>query len=108
MNLPKSIKVGGQIYTIKKKDNCDGVSLPEDMVGEPIENAESVIDYRNNTISIRKDIPKGTYLESVLLHEICHALFEHCALENTEENVQKFSNTLHMFLVDNPKVLRWS
>ena len=83
MKIPKKIKIGGHIYTIKMVD------------GEDIDNDAGEQNRSRNIIKIRKDLPQ-TQIEETLIHEILHA----CNNGLKEEVIDGLAVTLYQVLKD--------
>lgn len=84
MTIPKQLKIGGHIYTIKFVD------------AEDIDNACGEQNPTRNIIKIREDLPQSQ-IEETLIHEILHAM-------NTDLSatiVGFLSTALYQILKDN-------
>ena len=87
MKIPKKIKVGARIYTVKIvdiiKDDCTGLTTHSDL-----------------TIQIKKGNQQS--MEHTFCHEIFHA-FQGGMAEN---QVEALAGNLHEFIIDNPEVVK--
>lgn len=94
MNIKNKIKVGGLNYKVKQVSRINKGDVDGHTVGlwEPSE----------NVIYIQKDLPKEVK-ELYLLHELIHAIFDHCNIEQDEHKVYLLSNALYMVIKDNPE-----
>lgn len=86
------IKIGAINYKVdySRDDYCIGA----DLLGE--------IDYVNQTITIRSDIPEERK-ENVLIHEIVHGILFQCGSKdyNNEDVINPLANTLYQVLKEN-------
>lgn len=94
MKIPKKVKVGGITYKVKDVDiissgtsDCGICSLDD-----------SCIEL------LRKH--KKQAKEITFLHELLHAIFYHCAMEQDEHVVEVLANALHMVIKDNPEMFK--
>lgn len=83
MKIPKSLKIGGHLYTISLVD-------PEDIQDCGQQNRS------RNTIKIRNDLPQSQ-LEETLIHEVLHAING----DLKEETVDFLSMAIYQILKDN-------
>lgn len=90
MKIPKQVKIGSHIYTV---NIVDSINENPERLGET--------DHGKLTIQIRKMEP--SMMEDTFLHELFHCF-------NTEftshEMLQSFTNSLHLFIKDNPEVFK--
>lgn len=94
MNIPKKLKVGGTIYTVKQVKE---IPESEDYVG--------MAYYRDAVIAVDKTL-ENSVKESVFIHELVHALFNFVGLEQDEEIVTSLGHALYMVIADNPEVFK--
>lgn len=94
MRIPKKLKVGGVIYKIKHV-NVSSVG------SGPIGSFSSDC----SEIEIRKGLEKQQE-ELTLLHELIHALFIHCDINQDEHKVELLSQALYMVIKDNPDLFK--
>lgn len=93
MQIPERIKIGGIIYHVKN----------EAVVSRDNHNIDGEVNYSEQIIRL-KDVIQGEYREAVFIHEIVHAMFEFCGIEQDENIVSRLSNALHMVIKDNPEI----
>lgn len=96
MKIPEKIKVGGITYQVKQVDKID-----KSIIGEGF------------TVGLWEPLDCNIYLvknaneqakERYFLHEVIHALFDHCNLKQSEDKVERLSSALYMFIKDNPEI----
>lgn len=96
MKIPKKIKIGGTVYQIREVERIDRSELQgERVVGLWVEEEAAI--YLDKNVSPQCEV-------RTLIHEVTHALFDHCNLEQKEDTVERLSSALHMLFVDNPKL----
>lgn len=93
MKITDFVKIGGQIYSVRRPVICN----------EDNRNTDGQIRYGKNEIVIQ-DTLAGDYADYVFVHEIVHGIFEFLCLEQDEKTVDKISRALHMVIKDNPEV----
>lgn len=94
MKIPKKVKVGGITYKVSEV-NC--VESPnEDKSWGRITYSQSEIRILNKLEQKQKEL--------TLIHELIHALFTHCNIEQDENKVKLISTALYMLIKDNPKL----
>lgn len=96
MKIPKRVKIGGITYKVKEVDQINRLNnYDSKTVGLwKIENA---------TIYIDKHLEQQIK-EKFFLHELFHAIFEHCNIEQDENKVDLLSTALYMVVKDNPEL----
>ena len=93
MKIPKQIKIGGKVYQVEVTDRLTLGSA----------NYSGEIDYMNLVIRVVPSA-KGK-MESDLLHEIIHGLYDHLGYtDHDEKKVDELSNALYMLIQDNPGI----
>lgn len=97
MKIPKKVKVGGVTYKVKEVDEVQQINCRNGFttVGlwEPIE----------SVIYLDKHLEKQAK-ERMFLHELFHAIFDHCNIEQAEDKVELLSTALYMVIKDNPEL----
>lgn len=91
----ESLKILGQIHTIKIEDEISRSNLLNGM-----------IDHDNQIIYIRKSLPDEKKKE-VLLHEVIHGISEALDMDLKEEAVQMLARSLYDFLTTNQIISSW-
>ena len=96
MKIPKRIKVGGVIYKVKQVKKINRI---DENHGKTVGlwNSEKAVIY------LDKNLEKQMK-EQCFIHELFHALFDHCAIEQNEDKVDLLSTALYMVIKDNPKI----
>lgn len=94
MKIPKKIKVGGIHYKVKLVNQ---ISTGTDYCG--------LCNESNTTIEILKNYKRHVQ-EEILLHELLHAIFSHCDLEQDEHLIEVLAQALHMVIKDNPEMFK--
>lgn len=93
MNIPETIKIGGRTYKVNKTQNLYS--------GRACVSAE--ILFNDLVINISEN-PKDK-MESDLLHESLHAVYDFMGIhEQDEESIDRLANALYMVIKDNPDV----
>lgn len=90
--FPRTIKIGGLVYSIEKVEKLQNDELIEGLAG--------IIDYTKLTIRLEKDLHEQM-LNQTLIHEITHGAFEEAGLEQDEDTVNKISKVFFQILLDN-------
>ncbi len=91
MNIPKSIKIGGKVYTVEITDKL--------YLGGA--NVSAEIMY--NDLIIRVSPQAQGKMEADFVHELIHAIFDHLGYkEHDEKRVDELAQALYMVIVDNP------
>lgn len=96
ISIPKKVKVGGLVYKVRQVDKVNRTNSPDsETVGlwEP----------RDTVIYLKKDMDRQAK-ELYFLHELFHAIFEHCNIEQAEDKVDLLAHALYMVAKDNPGV----
>jgi len=92
MKIPEKVKVGGRVYTVEITEN---ISLGSNYTGE--------IDYTKLVIRVRP--MAQAKMEHDFIHELFHAMYDHCGYsEHTEEVADRFAAILHAIVCDNPEM----
>lgn len=92
MRIPKKLKVGGQIYKVKRvKEVNQDVSVLGTCNQE----------YGNILVC---DAYSNSSTEMTFLHELLHAIFTHCNLPQDEDLIERLAQALYMVIVDNPEM----
>jgi hypothetical protein len=93
MRIPKTLKIGGHIYTVEVVDRLvSGINY----VGE--------IDYNNNKISISKNQDVNRQHQT-FLHEVIHGIYNNLGYtDHDEKQVDELAHALYQLIVDNPKL----
>ena len=94
MKIPKKVKVGGITYKVNEVESVEGPS--EDKCWGRITYSKSEIRLLNKLEKKQKEL--------TLIHELVHALFTHCNIEQDENKVELISTALYMIIKDNPKI----
>lgn len=98
MNIPKTVKIGGEIYKVKTVKCCTRYEEDDD------EKIDGICIYENNIIEISEHC-EGTFKDMIFLHELIHAMYEHAGLDySNEEHIDRLTRTLHAVITDNPKI----
>ena len=93
MNIPKSIKIGGAVYTVKITDRLD--------LGKV--NYSGEIDYVNLIIRVCPNA-EGK-MEVDLLHELIHGIADFMGYSgHDEKKIDELAHALHMVITDNPEL----
>ena len=90
MQLPGKVKVGGIVYTVHI------VPIPS----EYNRNLVGHIDYSTQEIKIREGMGED-YTNQVFFHELFHAMYECCGIEQDEGNIDRLAHCLYQILKDN-------
>lgn len=93
MAIPKRVKIGGLTYEVKKVARID--RSKDDLGGLQYESTQ--------TIHLKKGLAKEV-TEKIFIHELLHAMFCHCDIDQDEHKVELLANTLYMVAKDNPGV----
>lgn len=96
MKIPKKVKVGAITYKVKQVDKVnrlDEVGYITTGLWEPLE----------SVIYIDKNLEEQQKLHG-FIHELIHAIFDHCGIEQDENKVDLIATALHMIIVDNPEI----
>jgi Zn-dependent peptidase ImmA (M78 family) len=96
VTIPKTVKVGGQVYK---------VNLVDQVKNSADRNVDGQISYSEDLIEINKCL-SGDYRDYVLLHEVFHAIYEHCGYKQNEHEIDRLARALHMVIKDNPEMFR--
>lgn len=94
MKIPKKVKVGGTHYKIKFVNE---VSIGPEYCGS-CDSSKLLIEVMNSY--------KKPAKEQIFLHELLHAIFNHCDLEHDEHLIEILSQALYMVIKDNPEVFK--
>lgn len=92
MKIPKKIKVGGITYKVK---NVDIITAGTGVCGS--------CNYDNSTIELLKK-HKRQAKEQTFIHELLHAIFYHCNIEQDEHKIELLAQALYMVIKDNPGI----
>lgn len=93
MNIPKTIKIGGKVYTVEITDKLDLGNV----------NVSAEILY--NDLVIRVSPQAQGKMEADFIHELIHGIFDHLGYrEHDEKRVDELAQALYMVIVDNPDV----
>lgn len=95
-DLPKKIRVCGKDYVINY------------IVQPKLKNGEkklATISYRKGCINIMKGIHKD-WVAELIIHESLHSMGETFGVKLEEEEVHKLASAIHIFLRDNPQLLK--
>lgn len=93
MKIPKSIKIGGKVYTVEITNKLDLGNV----------NVSAEILY--NDLVIRVSPQAQGKMEADFIHELIHAIFDHLGYkEHDEKRVDELAHALHSVIVDNPDV----
>ncbi|MFV0413322.1 MAG: hypothetical protein ACK5L3_08640 [Oscillospiraceae bacterium] len=93
MNIPKSLKVGGKIYTVEQTEE---ISIGKEYQGETIFAELAIRIWPSKAQAMR---------EVTFLHEMLHAIYSHLGyFDYSEKKIDELANALHMVIVDNPGV----
>ena len=88
MKIPKTLKIGGKVYTIEITDDLEY-------------NCSAEISYSELVIRIRPQAEAK--MESDLLHEMIHGIYSHLGYtKHDEKKIDELSEVLYAILVDNP------
>lgn len=95
MRIPKSVKVGGMVYTVNITDVlANGMAY----IGET--NPEGAV------INIRDGIDPNRQC-STFIHELIHAVATHLGyVEHDEKKIDELANALYAVIVDNPEMFK--
>ena len=91
MALPKTLKVGGMIYSVEVVDNF-GYGTPPDAIGRT--------EFAKEKIMVLEGMTER-YTEMVLAHEVIHALLEAAGMEQNEDIVMRLEGPFYQFLKEN-------
>lgn len=91
MKIPKRVKVGGITYKVKL---INGVDKADEFTVGAWRGKDGVI-YIDKNVSKRMQ-------EHFFIHELMHALFFHCDIEQDEHKVSLLATALEMIIKDNP------
>lgn len=93
MKIPKSIKIGGKVYTVEITNKLDLGNV----------NVSAEILY--NDLVIRVSPQAQGKMEADFIHELIHGIFDHLGYkEHDEKRVDELAQALYMVIVDNPDV----
>lgn len=93
MNIPKTLKIGGKVYTVEITDKLDLGNV----------NVSAEILY--NDLVIRVSPQAQGKMEADFMHEIVHGILDHLGYkEHDEKRVDEMAQALYMVIVDNPDV----
>lgn len=93
MNIPKTLKIGGKVYTVEITDKLDLGNV----------NVSAEILY--NDLVIRVSPQAQGKMEADFMHEIIHGILDHLGYkEHDEKRVDEMAQALYMVIVDNPDV----
>lgn len=95
MKITDKVKIGGQIYEVKRPMVC----YPDNR------NTDGRIEYGEGIIKLQSNL-KGDYLNYVFIHEIMHGIFDFIGEDNDEQLVDKLARALHMIIKDNPEIFK--
>lgn len=91
MTIPKTIKIGGKIYTVEITDKLDLGSV----------NVSAEILY--NDLIIRVSPQARGKMEADFIHELVHGILDHLGYkEHDEKRVDELAQSLYMVIQDNP------
>ena len=95
MKIPKTVKIGGIIYSVQEVDRLT--------FGD---SATAEINYRKSTIEIAKDISEQRKHRD-FLHEVMHAIYDNLGYsEHNEKQIDELAGALYQFVVDNSEVFK--
>jgi hypothetical protein len=90
LKLPKDVKVGGAVYTIKETEK---LTDHHNLFGQ--------VTYVDCEIELEANLPRERK-EQVFVHEVLHAIFFEAGYEEQEEEeIRRVGLILHQFLKDN-------
>lgn len=93
MTIPKTIKIGGKIYTVEITDKLDLGNV----------NVSAEILY--NDLIIRVSPQARGKMEADFIHELVHGILDHLGYkEHDEKRVDELAQSLYMVIQDNPDV----
>lgn len=95
MNIPKTIKVGGVTYTV---DYVDHLLMDTTEVF-------GICDIRESTIHLLSSL-RPQQMEITFIHELIHAILNHCDLDQDEHAVEILAQALYMVIEDNPGIFK--
>lgn len=96
MKIQKQVKIGGIEYIVEQVEE---ISNNQDILGE--------IYFTKEKIQLKNSLNVNTnYAKEVFLHEILHGVFEHCGMEQKEEEIRPLSIALYMIIKDNPHIFQ--
>lgn len=91
MQIPKSIKIGGLVYTVEMTENMCSDHSAE-------------IDYMKVAIKVRPDMDSQKQKRD-FIHEIVHGIFDNLGLCNQDEKeVDELAGAFYALIVDNPEL----
>lgn len=91
MTIPKTVKIGGKVYTVEITDKLDLGSV----------NVSAEILY--NDLIIRVSPQAQGKMEADFIHELVHGILDHLGYkEHDEKRVDELAQALYMVIVDNP------
>ena len=93
MKIPKKVKIGGKVYTVKITDKLTNGNF----------NYSAEIDYCDCIIRI---VPHHRHkMEADFLHELVHGIYNHLGYsEHEEKKIDELANALYMVIQDNPRI----
>ena len=86
--LPSELKIGGILYTVALIDPTDDTGV------------DGHVNYEQQKIQVKANMAYD-YTNQVFLHEVFHAIFEHCGLDQDESVVDRLAHCLYQVLKDN-------
>lgn len=93
MIIPKTVKIGGKVYTVEITDKLD--------LGK--NNVSAEIDYCN--LIIRVSPQARGKMEADFVHELIHGIMDHLGYkEHDEKRVDELAQALYMVIADNPDI----
>lgn len=96
MKIPKAVKIGGIIYTVKT--GVDRLQKGDGYCAE--------IDYFKCTMEISKNSSKQK-AERDFLHEVVHAIEDNLGYKDSDEKrVDEMAGALYQLIVDNPEMFK--
>lgn len=91
MTIPKTVKIGGKVYTVEITDKLDLGSV----------NVSAEILY--NDLIIRVSPQARGKMEADFIHELVHGIMDHLGYkEHDEKRVDELAQSLYMVIQDNP------
>lgn len=91
MTIPKTVKIGGKVYTVEITDKLD------------LGNANVSAEILYNDLIIRVSPQAQGKMEADFIHELVHGILDHLGYkEHDEKRVDELAQALYMVIVDNP------
>lgn len=90
MEIPKSVKISGIIYTVEE---VEGMAEKQNLLGR--------VDLDKAMIFLEKDMSKERK-EQTFIHEVTHCIYKEAGYENQDEDmINRVAIVLHQVLKDN-------